>query len=95
MEVEDLVQEIRRLKDRGNDMKSVAQQLKQLEELFQELEKGLEDARWGEAKVKEEVEFLQGGVEKGKSELRRVQKKVAAALKSASAVIKNGMTNGS
>lgn len=79
--VEDLTQEIRELQDRGDDVESVAQQLKQLEELVQELEEGLEDARRGEAEARGEVEFLRGEVERGRSELRREREKAAAALK--------------
>lgn len=81
--VEDLTQEIRELQDRGDDVESVAQQLKQLEELVQELEEGLEDARRGEAEARGEVEFLRGEVERGRSELRREREKAAAALKGA------------
>ncbi len=79
--VEDLMQEIRELQDRGDDVESVAQQLKQLEELVQELEEGLEDARRGEAEARGEVEFLRGEVERGRSELRREREKAAAALR--------------
>ena len=50
--VEVLSQEIRELQDRGDDMESVALQLKQLEELVQELEEGLEDARRGESEAR-------------------------------------------
>ena len=81
--VEDLTQEIRELHDRGDDVESVAQQLKQLEELVQELEEGLEDARRGEAEARGEVEFLRGEVERGRSELRREREKAAAAVKGA------------
>ncbi|KAL9113451.1 MAG: hypothetical protein Q9227_002492 [Pyrenula ochraceoflavens] len=86
--VDELLQEIRELQerggqDRGEDIASVAQQLKQLEELVQELEEGLEDARRGEAEARAEVEFLRGEVERGKSELRREKEKAAAALKEA------------
>lgn len=81
--VEDLTQEIRELQDRGDDVESVAQQLKQLEELVQELEEGLEDARRGEAEARGEVEFLRGEVERGRSELRREREKAAAAMKGA------------
>lgn len=84
--VEDLTQEIRELQDRGDDVESVAQQLKQLEELVQELEEGLEDARRGEAEARGEVEFLRGEVERGRSELRREREKAAAAVKGAAAL---------
>ncbi len=40
-----LLQEVRELQDRGEDVETVAQQLRQLEDLVQELEEGLEDAR--------------------------------------------------
>lgn len=94
--VEDLSQEIRELQDRGDDVESVAQQLKQLEELVQELEEGLEDARRGEAEARGEVEFLRGEVERGRSELRREREKAAAALKGAGAVMDGGISpNGS
>ncbi len=93
--VEDLTQEIRELQERGEDVDSVAQQLKQLEELVQELEEGLEDARRGEAEARGEVEFLRGEVERGRSELRREREKAAAALKGAGAAVDNGFnTNG-
>ena len=88
--VEDLTQEIRELQERGEDVDSVAQQLKQLEELVQELEEGLEDARRGEAEARGEVEFLRGEVERTRSELRREREKAAAALKGAGAAIENG-----
>ena len=69
--VDELLEEVRNLKDRSEDVESVAQQFKQLEELVQELEEGLEDARRGEAEARGEVEFLRGEVERSKSELRR------------------------
>ena len=76
--------------DRGEDMESVAQQLKQLEELVQELEEGLEDARRGEAEARGEVEFLRGEVERGKAELQREKQKAATALKNAGGHIDGG-----
>ncbi|KAL8706712.1 MAG: hypothetical protein Q9201_000237 [Fulgogasparrea decipioides] len=88
--VEELTQEIRELHDRGDDVESVAQQLKQLEELVQELEEGLEDARRGEAEARGEVEFLRGEVERGRSELKREREKAAAALRGAGAAVENG-----
>ena len=88
--VEDLTQEIRELQERGEDVDSVAQQLKQLEELVQELEEGLEDARRGEAEARGEVEFLRGEVERTRSELRREREKAAAALRGAGATVENG-----
>ena len=83
--IEGLITENRELHeriDRGEDMESVAQQLKQLEELVQELEEGLEDARRGEAEARGEVEFLRGEVERGKAELQREKQKAVTALKS-------------
>ncbi|KAF2716734.1 hypothetical protein K431DRAFT_307512 [Polychaeton citri CBS 116435] len=63
------------------DVESVADQLKQLEELVAELEEGLEESRRGEAEARGEVEFLRGEVERGRSELKREREKAAAALK--------------
>ena len=73
--VDELLQEVRELQDRGEDLGNVSQQLKQLEELVQELEEGLEDARRGEAEARGEVEFLRGEVERGRSELKRERSK--------------------
>lgn len=84
-QVDGLKQEIRESQDRGDDMESVAKQLKDLEILVQELEEGLEDARRGEAEASGEVEFLRGEVERTRSELRREREKAAAALKGAGA----------
>lgn len=81
--VEDLLQDVRELQGRDEDFESVAQQLKQLEDLVQELEEGLEDARRGEAEARGEVEFLRGEVERGRSELKREREKAAAVLKGA------------
>ncbi|TKA68199.1 hypothetical protein B0A49_05933 [Cryomyces minteri] len=81
--VEDLLAEVRELQEGRDDFESVAQQLKQLEELVQELEEGLEDARRGEAEARGEVEFLRGEVERGRSELRRERGKAAEAAKGA------------
>ena len=78
-------QEVQDMQNRGNDVETVAQQLKQLEELVSELEEGLEDARRGEAEARGEVEFLRGEVERTRSELRREREKAAAALKGAGA----------
>lgn len=78
--VEDLLQDIRELQERSEDVDSVARQLKQLEQLVQELEEGLEDARRGEAEAGGEVEFLRGEVERTRSELRREREKAAASL---------------
>ena len=77
--VDELLQEVRELQDRGEDVETVAQQLRQLEDLVQELEEGLEDARRGEAEARAEVEFLRGEVERGRSELKREKAKAAAA----------------
>ena len=89
-EVRDLHERI----DRGEDMESVAQQLKQLEELVQELEEGLEDARRGEAEARGEVEFLRGEVERGKAELHREKQKAATALKNAGGQMDGGSSPG-
>jgi FtsZ-binding cell division protein ZapB len=83
--VEELMQENRELQEGRDDFASVANQLKQLEELVQELEEGLEDARRGEAEARGEVEFLRGEVERGRSELRREREKASEALKNANA----------
>ncbi|OAA43060.1 Cytoskeleton-associated protein, Gly-rich domain protein [Cordyceps fumosorosea ARSEF 2679] len=73
--MEELMAEIRELESRNVDVDSVANQLKQLEELVQELEEGLEDARRGEAEARGEAEFLRGEVERTRSELRRERDK--------------------
>lgn len=78
--VDELLQEVRQLQDRGEDVENVVQQLRQLEELVQELEEGLEDARRGEAEARGEVEFLRGEVERGRAELKREKGKAAAAI---------------
>ena len=92
--VDDLLQEVRELQEGRDDVESVAQQLKQLEELVQELEEGLEDARRGEAEARGEVEFLRGEVERGRSELRREREKAAAAIKGAGAAMDGPMSPG-
>lgn len=79
--IETLQAELREQHDRGNDLESVAEQLKQLEGLVQDLEEGLEDARRGESEARGEVEFLRGEVERGRSELRHEKEKAAAAIK--------------
>jgi len=76
--VEDLLQQVQQLQERNDDVDSVAQQFKQLEELVQELEEGLEESRRAEAEARSEVEFLRGEVERGKSELRRERERSAA-----------------
>ena len=91
--VEDLTQEIRELQERGDDVESVAQQLKQLEDLVQELEEGLEDARRGEAEARGEVEFLRGEVERGRSELKRERDKAAAASKGSGSAMDGGLNS--
>ena len=91
--IEGLIAENRELLerlDRGEDMESVAQQLKQLEELVQELEEGLEDARRGEAEARGEVEFLRGEVERGKAELQREKQRAATALKNTGGQVDGG-----
>lgn len=92
--VEELQAELRELHERGEDVESVANQLKQLEELVQELEEGLEDARRGEAEARGEVEFLRGEVERGRSELRREREKAAEALKGAGAMVNGPLSPG-
>ncbi|KAK2804834.1 hypothetical protein FQN51_001476 [Onygenales sp. PD_10] len=81
--LEELIQANRELQERGEDVETVARQLKQLEELVSELEEGLEDARRGEAEARGEVEFLRGEVERTRLELKQEREKSAAALKSA------------
>lgn len=75
--IEEMMQETQELESRLADVDTVAQQLKQLEELVQELEEGLEDARRGEAEARGEVEFLRGEVERTRTELRREREKAA------------------
>lgn len=81
--LDELMQQNRELQDRGEDVETVALQLKQLEELVSELEEGLEDARRGEAEARGEVEFLRGEVERARLELKQEREKSAAALKDA------------
>ncbi|KAF5854848.1 hypothetical protein ETB97_011059 [Aspergillus alliaceus] len=69
--LDELMQQNKELQDRGEDVETVARQLKLLEELVSELEEGLEDARRGEAEARAEVEFLRGEVERTKLELDR------------------------
>src|SRR5271155_4708352 len=76
--VDELLQQVRELQDRGEDVESVAQQFKQLEELVQELEEGLENSRRGEAEARGEVEFLRGEVERSRSELRQEKERAAS-----------------
>lgn len=73
--IEELMADLRELETRNLDVDSVANQLRQLEELVQELEEGLEDARRGEAEARGEAEFLRGEVERTKTELRREREK--------------------
>lgn len=87
---EDLMQELRESQERGDDVESVAQQLKQLEDLVQELEEGLEDARRGEAEARGEVEFLRGEVERGRSELKREREKAALVSRSPGSTMDGG-----
>lgn len=76
--VEDLLAQVQHLQERNDDVDSVAQQFKQLEELVAELEEGLEESRRAEAEARSEVEFLRGEVERSKSELRRERERHAA-----------------
>lgn len=77
--VEELMAQVAALQERGEEVDSVAIQLKQLEELVAELEDGLEDARRGEQEARSEVEFLRGEVERARQELgaERVNRKSA------------------
>lgn len=70
-------QELQERIDRGEDMDTLTQTLKQLDEQVQELEEGLEDARRGEAEARGEAEFLRGEVERTKAELDREKQKSA------------------
>ncbi|EEP76679.1 3-hydroxyanthranilate 3,4-dioxygenase [Uncinocarpus reesii 1704] len=81
--IEELMQANRELQSRGEDVETVARQLKQLEELVSELEEGLEDARRGEAEARGEVEFLRGEVERTRLELKQEKEKSAAVFKDA------------
>lgn len=81
--IEELMQANQELQERGEDVGTVARQLKQLEELVSELEEGLEDARRGETEAKGEVEFLRGEVERTKLELKQEKERSAAALRAA------------
>ena len=85
--LDELIQSNRELQDRGEDVETVARQLKQLEELVSELEEGLEDARRGEAEARGEVEFLRGEVERTRLELKQEREKSATALKDAGAAV--------
>ena len=73
------LEELQAVSQSKEDFEGVAQQLKGLEELVAELEEGLEKSRRGEAEARTEVEFLNGEVERGRSELRREREKAAAA----------------
>ncbi|KAI2638151.1 hypothetical protein GGS21DRAFT_457640 [Xylaria nigripes] len=78
--IRELEQELHEHQERQDDVDNVARQLKQLEELVQELEDGLRDARGGEAEARGEVEFLRGEVERTRSELRREREKASTAV---------------
>lgn len=71
--VDELLEEVRNLQDRSEDVEGVARQFRQLEELVQELEEGLEDARRGESEARAENEFLRGEVERLRSEIKRIK----------------------
>ena len=88
--IEELMGDVRELESRNLDVDSVANQLRQLEELVLELEEGLEDARRGEAEARGEAEFLRGEVERTKTELTREREK--AGVGDAPAVDNDGMT---
>lgn len=76
--IEDLMAQIQQLQERNDDVDSVAQQFKQLEELVAELEEGLEESRRAEAEARSEAEFLRGAVERSTSELAREKERHAA-----------------
>ena len=76
--VDELLQQVRDLQDRSEDVEGVATQFRQLEELVQELEEGLESSRRAEAEAREEVEFLRGEVERSRSELRHEKERAAS-----------------
>ena len=69
--VDELLEELRTVQDRGQDVEEMSTQFRQLEELVQELEEGLEDARRGESEARAENEFLRGEVERLRSEMKR------------------------
>ena len=71
--VDELLEEVRGLQDRSEDVEGVARQFKQLEELVQELEEGLEDARRGESEARAENEFLRGEVERLRSAMKKLK----------------------
>lgn len=75
--VDELVEQIRHLQERNDDVESVAQQFKQLEELVAELEEGLEESRRAEAEARAEVEGLTGEVERTQAELTRERERKA------------------
>ncbi|KAM5442936.1 hypothetical protein MferCBS31731_001808 [Microsporum ferrugineum] len=78
--IEELLQANRELQSRGEDVETVALQLKQLEELVSELEEGLEDARRGEAEARGEVEYLRGEVERTRLELKQERERSSSAF---------------
>ncbi|EFR02097.1 hypothetical protein MGYG_05099 [Nannizzia gypsea CBS 118893] len=78
--IEELLQANRELQSRGEDVETVALQLKQLEELVSELEEGLEDARRGEAEARGEVEYLRGEVERTRLELKQERDRSSASF---------------
>lgn len=82
--IDELLQINHDLQDRTEDVETVANQLKQLEDLVTELEEGLEDARRGEAEARGEVEFLRGEVERAQLELKQEKERSSAALKEVS-----------
>jgi hypothetical protein len=88
--VEELLAEIRELQNGSDDVASVTQQMKQVEDMVAELEEGLEDARRGEAEARAEVEFLRGEVERTRAELKQEREKAAEALKNAEAAVGPG-----
>jgi len=66
--VDELSAQLAAQAERGEELESVAIQLKQLEELVAELEDGLEDARRGEADARGETAFLREELERARAE---------------------------
>lgn len=66
--VDELSAQLAAQAERGEELASVAIQLKQLEELVAELEDGLEDARRGEADARAETAFLREELERARTD---------------------------
>ncbi|KAK2841594.1 hypothetical protein FQN49_006103 [Arthroderma sp. PD_2] len=84
--IEELLQANRDLQSRGEDVETVALQLKQLEDLVSELEEGLEDARRGEAEARGEVEYLRGEVERTRLELKQERERSSSSYQDGESV---------